>query len=185
MKTILATVVATLAALAAGGHVPAQVPSQASSPATAQELPPIRNFLQVTPQFCTGGQPRPEHFAKLKADGVKAVLNLRTPGEYRADDEQAAVEKAGLKYFNIPVVYTAPTDAQADEFLRITDDSANRPMFIHCTAAIRVGTFWMIRRVLRDGMTVDAALEEARKVGLTNAPHLEAFARQYIQSHKQ
>ena len=95
MKTILATVVATLAAVAAGGHVPAQVPSQASSPAAAQELPPIRNFLQVTPQFCTGGQPRPEHFAKLKADGVKAVLNLRTPGEYRADEEQAAVEKAG------------------------------------------------------------------------------------------
>ena len=184
MKTIFAAVVATLALVAVGGRVLAQAPSQASSPAAAQDLPPIRNFLQVTPQFCTGGQPRPEHFAKLKADGVKAVLNLRTPGEHRADEEQAAVEKAGLKYFNIPVVYTAPADAQAYEFLRITDDSANRPMFIHCTAAIRVGTFWMIRRVLRDGMTVDAALEEARKVGLTNAPHLEEFARQYIENHK-
>ena len=122
-------------------------PSAQTTQAT-QELPPIRAFLQVTPQFCTGGQPRPEHFAKLKADGVKAVLNLRTPQEHQADEERAAVEKAGMKYFNIPVVYTAPTDAQADEFLRITDDPANRPMFIHCTAAIRVGTFWMIRRVL-------------------------------------
>jgi protein tyrosine phosphatase (PTP) superfamily phosphohydrolase (DUF442 family) len=111
------------------------------------------------------------------------VLNLRTPGEHRAEEEQAAVEKAGMKYFNIPVVYTNPTDAQVDEFLRITDDPANRPMFIHCTAAIRVGAFWMIRRVVRDGMTPDAALEEARKVGLTNAPHLEEFARQYIASH--
>jgi uncharacterized protein (TIGR01244 family) len=149
-----------------------------------QEVPPIRNFLQVTPEFCTGGQPRPEHFAKLKADGVKAVLNLRTPGEHRAEEEQAAAEKAGLKYFNIPVVYTAPTDAMADEFLKITDDPSNRPMFIHCTAAIRVGAFWMIRRVLRDGMTVEAALEDAKKVGLTGAPHLEDFARKYIASHK-
>ena len=149
-----------------------------------QEVPPIRNFLQATPEFCTGGQPRPEHFAKLKADGVKAVLNLRTPGEHRADEEQAAAEKAGLKYFNIPVVYTAPTDAMADEFLKITDDPSNRPMFIHCTAAIRVGAFWMIRRVLRDGMTVEAALEDAKKVGLTGAPHLEDFARKYIASHK-
>jgi len=33
-------------------------------------------------------------------------------------------------------------------------------------------------------MTLEAALEEARKVGLNNAPHLEAFARQYIESHK-
>ena len=155
-----------------------------SQGAVPQEIPPIRNFLQVTPQFCTGGQPRVEHFAKLKSDGVKAVLNLRTPGEHRAEEEQSAVEKAGLKYFNIPVVYTAPADSQVDEFLRITDDPANRPMFIHCTAAVRVGAFWMIRRVLRDGMSVDAALEEAKKVGLTNAPHLEEFARAYIVAHK-
>ena len=181
MSRLLAAVV--VGAIAA---VPAYTAAQeaAQSPAAVAEIPPIRNFLQVTPEFCTGGQPRPEHFAKLKADGVKAVLNLRTPGEHRAEEEQATVEKAGMKYFNIPVVYTAPTDAQADEFLRITDDPANRPMFIHCTAAIRVGTFWMIRRVVRDGMSPDAALEEARKVGLANAPHLEEFARNYIASHK-
>jgi uncharacterized protein (TIGR01244 family) len=164
--------VATAAVVTTGSQTPA-VPA-------AEELPPIRNFLQVTPEFCTGGQPRPEHFARLKAQGVKSVLNLRPPGEHRAQEEQAAVEKAGLKYFNIPFVYSAPTDAQADEFLRLTDDPANRPMFIHCTAAIRVGAFWMIRRVVRDGMPVDAALEEARKVGLVNAPHLEEFARNYI-----
>jgi uncharacterized protein (TIGR01244 family) len=172
-----------LVALALGAH-PAGIDRQASAPAALQEQPPIRNFLQVNTEFCTGGQPRLEHFDKLKADGVTAVLNLRTPGEHRAEEERAAVEKAGMKYFNIPVVYTAPTDAQVDEFLRITDDAANRPMFIHCTAAIRVGAFWMIRRALRDGMSVDAALEDAKKVGLTNAPHLEEFARAYIARHK-
>jgi uncharacterized protein (TIGR01244 family) len=149
-----------------------------------QEVPPIRNFLQVTPQFCTGGQPRLEHFAKLKADGVKTVLNLRQPSEHRADEERAAVQAAGLEYFNIPVVFSNPDAAQVDEFLKITDEPANRPMFIHCTAAVRVGAFWAIRRVLRDGMSIDAALEEGRKVGLVNAPHLEEFARRYIESHK-
>ena len=144
----------------------------------------IRNFLQVTPDFCTAGQPRIEHFAALKSKGVKAVLNLRQPSEHRADEEKAAVEAAGMKYFNIPVVYAKPTDEQVDEFLKITDDRANRPMLVHCTAAIRVGGFWLIRRVLRDGMSWDAALEEARKVGLNNAPHLEEFAKAYIASHK-
>ena len=114
---------------------------------------------------------------------MKAVLNLRQPSEHRAADEQAAVEAAGLKYFNIPVVYANPTDAEADQFLKITDDAANRPMFIHCTAAIRVGAFWAIRRAVRDGLTPDAALEEGRKVGLINAPHLEEFVRTYIASH--
>lgn len=150
----------------------------------AQSAPDIRNFLKVTPEFCTGGQPRPEHFAMLKADGVKAVLNLRQPSEHRADEEEAAVKAAGLKYFNIPVNFQQPTDAAVDEFLKITDDAANRPMFIHCTAAIRVGAFWMIRRVLRDGMSIDGALEEARKVGFKDAPHLEQFARAYIASHQ-
>lgn len=152
------------------------------TPAQA-ELPAIPKFLQVSPEFCTGAQPRLEAFAKLKADGVKAVLNLRQPSEHRAADEQAAVEAAGMKYFNIPVVYRDPTEADVEAFLKITDDAANRPMFIHCTAAIRVGAFWAIRRAVRDRLTVDAALEEGKKVGLTNAPHLEEFVRKYIASH--
>jgi len=152
------------------------------APAGQTDLP-IRNFLQVNQEFCTGGQPRVEQYAKLKADGVKAVLNLRQPSEHRADEEQQFVEKLGLKYFNIPVVYANPTDAQADEFLKITDDPANRPMFIHCTAAIRVGAFWAIRRAVRDGVSVDQALEDGKKVGLMNAPHLEEFVRKYVASH--
>jgi uncharacterized protein (TIGR01244 family) len=156
----------------------------ALSTAGAAQDAPIRNFLRVTPEFCTGGQPRVEHFAQLKADGVKTVLNLRTPGEHEAEAERKAVAAAGLRYFNIPVVYTNPTETQVDEFLRITDDPANRPMFIHCTAAIRVGAFWMIRRVLRDGVGLDAAREEARRVGFTDVPHLEAFVTRYIESHR-
>jgi uncharacterized protein (TIGR01244 family) len=154
-----------------------------ASPAQTAQAPEIRNFLQVTPDFCTGGQPRVEHYAELKNRGVKAVLNLRTPGEHRAEEEKAAVEAAGLKYFNIPVNYREPADTDVDAFLKLTDDPSNRPMFIHCTAAIRVGAFWLIRRVVRDGMTWDAALAESRKVGLVNAPHLEEFAKAYIAKH--
>ena len=156
----------------------------AQTAAQTPEVPALRNFLQVTPEFCTGGQPRPEHFARLKGDGVKAVLNLRQPSEHRADEERAAVAEAGLKYFNIPVNFQSPTDASVDEFLRITDDPANRPMFIHCTAAVRVGAFWAIRRALRDGVSVEAALEEGRKVGMKEAPHLEEFARRAIAERK-
>ncbi len=150
----------------------------------ASGSPDIRNFLQVDADFCTGGQPRSEHFAMLRTRGVKAVLNLRTPAEYPIAEEEQAVRDAGLAYFNIPVVYREPKPEQLDEFLKITDDPANRPLFIHCTAAIRVGAFWLARRVLRDGWTWDAALAEARKVGLTaSAGHLETFVRQYIAAH--
>jgi uncharacterized protein (TIGR01244 family) len=156
-----------------------------SVPVTAvQELPPIRNFLRVNEKFCTGGQPRLEHLAKLKAEGVKTIINLRQPGEHRADEEVAAAKQLGLRYYNIPVVFADPKEEQVTEFLKLTDDPENLPAFIHCTAAIRVGAFWMIRRALRDGWTIEAAEEEAKKVGLRDSPHLNEFARNYIEKHR-
>jgi protein tyrosine phosphatase (PTP) superfamily phosphohydrolase (DUF442 family) len=148
------------------------------------EQPAIFNFTRVSDQYCTGGQPKLEALEKLKSEGVKSIINLRTPGEHRAADEEAKAKELGIKYFNIPVVYRDPKEEQATEFLKLTDDPSNRPVFIHCTAAIRVGAFWMIRRVLRDGWTVEAAEEEAKKIGLREAPHLVEFARTYIEKNR-
>lgn len=173
MKKLAAIFVGAFCVIAAFAQEPAP-----------QEIPPIYNFMRESDQFCTGGQPRLEHLAKLKADGVKVILNLRTPIEHRAAEEEAKAKELGLKYINIPVVYRDPKEEQATEFLKVLDDPANRPVFIHCTAAIRVGAFWMIRRVLRDGWTVEAAEEEAKKVGLREAPHLTEFARNYIEKHR-
>src|SRR5215217_2204937 len=157
----------------------------AISAAIAQEdAAPIRNFLRVNKDFCTGGQPRLEHLEKLKAEGVKAIINLRQPSEHRAAEEEAKAKELGLRYFNIPFAFANPKDEQATEFLKITDDPENRPAFIHCTAAIRVGAFWMIRRVLRDGWRVEDAEAEAVKVGLRESPHWVEFARKYIETHK-
>ncbi len=152
--------------------------------AAQQDVPPIRNFLRVNDQFCTGGQPRLEHLQQLKDDGVKAIINLRPVSEHRAAEEEAKAKELGLRYFNIPVVFTDPKDEQVTEFLKVTDDPANRPAFIHCASAIRVGAFWMIRRVLRDGWKVEAAEEEAKKIGLKESPHLNEFARKYIEKHQ-
>jgi protein tyrosine phosphatase (PTP) superfamily phosphohydrolase (DUF442 family) len=156
------------------------------SSATAQqeEVQSIRNFVRINDQFCTGGQPKLEHLERLKAEGVKAIINLRSPSEHRAAEEEAKAKELGLRYFNIPVVFGEPKDEQVTEFLKITDDPENRPAFIHCTAAIRVGAFWMIRRVLRDGWKLEAAEEEAKKIGLRESPHLNEFARKYIEKHR-
>lgn len=156
----------------------------ASAVAALQETPPIRNFLRVNEEFCTGGQPRLEHLAKLKEEGVKAIINLRQPSEHRAEEERAEAERLGLRYFNISVAFGSPKEEQATEFLKLTDDAANRPAFVHCTGAIRVGAFWMIRRVLRDGWTIEEAEKEAEKIGLREAPHLNEFARAYIEKHR-
>jgi uncharacterized protein (TIGR01244 family) len=153
------------------------------SPVAAQE-DSIKNFLRVNKEFCTGGQPSLQHLEKLKADGVKAIINLRHPAEYAAAEEEAKARALGLRYFNIPVSPTDPKDEQATEFLKITDDTENRPAFIHCRSAARVAAFWMIRRVLRAGWKIEDALKEAEKVGLGDHPALNEFAHNYIERHR-
>ena len=149
-----------------------------------QDATPIRNFLRIDPNFCTGGQPNMQQLEKLKAEGITTIINLRTADEYNVAQEEAKAKELGLKYFNIPVVYTAPKEEQATEFLKLMADTKNRPVFIHCTAAIRVGAFWLIKRVLQDGWTFENAEQEAQKVGLRNAPHLTDFAKAYIEKHR-
>jgi len=153
--------------------------------ALAQQAPGIQNFLRINTEICTGGRPTMAQLSELKSQGITTVINLRVPGEagFDAEAEAAETKKLGMKYFNIPVQGNAPKDEQADEFLKITDDAGNRPVFIHCASANRVGAFFMIRRVLRDGMTFDAAKAEAQKIGLRSAA-LETFAKQYIDAHK-
>jgi len=151
---------------------------------TPTEQPSIRNFLRIDEQFCTGGQPKIEHLEMLKKSGIRAIINLRLPSEHRAEEERATAEQLGLKYINIPVAFADPKEEQATEFLKVTDDPENRPAFIHCTAAIRVGAFWMIRRVLRDGWSFEKAEDEAKRIGLRESPHLIEFARNYIAKHK-
>jgi uncharacterized protein (TIGR01244 family) len=141
------------------------------------------NFLRINTEICTGGQPTMEQLAELKTQGVTTIINLRTPQEFNAAQEEAKTKELGLRYFNIPVASSGPKDEQVVEFLKLTDDVKNRPAFIHCASANRVGAFWMIRRVLRDNWTLENAKAEAEKIGL-RAQNLVDFATQYIQKNK-
>ena len=155
-----------------------------SLPSIAAQEDSIKNFLRVNKEFCTGGQPSLQDLEKLRADGVKAIINLRQPTEYAAPEEEAKAKALGLRYINIPVSPTDPKDEQATEFLKVTDDPENRPAFIHCRSAARVAAFWMIRRVLRDGWKIEDAMKEAEKIGLGDHPALSEFAHKYIDSHR-
>ena len=163
--------------------VPAVALAVLATPSFAPESDSIRNFLRVNENFCTAGQPTTEELTALKNDGTMAVLNLRLPSEHDADAERQAVEALGMRYFNIPVDTNNLEVSQVEEFLAITDDAANRPMFIHCGSANRVGGFFMIRRALRDGWSVEMATAEAEEIGLRNQA-LREFAINYIEQNR-
>ena len=78
-------VILTIAMIVAGAYAQIQ-----------QEQPFIFHFTLVSDQFCTGGQPKLEALEKLKSEGVKSIINLRTPGEHRAAEKGRAEARALL-----------------------------------------------------------------------------------------
>lgn len=143
----------------------------------------IMNFLRVDDRICTGGQPTMPQLEALKAQGVKAVINLRLPAEFNAAEEQAKVKQLGMRYVNTPINRDTPTENQVKAVLKALRDQKNQPAFVHCHTANRVGALWMIHRVLDDGWTLDKAEVEAQKIGMRAGPGRD-FALAYIAKHK-
>lgn len=152
---------------------------------TKQDRPGIVNFTRVDAVVACGGATETAALDGLKADGFKAVINLRLPTEPGANIEaNAAHAKAlGLNYVNIPFNGQQPDPKAVDAFLATISNKANQPVFVHCGSASRVGSMWLVKRVLQDGWTVEKATEEAKLIGLRGEP-LEKFALSYIESHR-
>jgi len=144
----------------------------------------VPRVLCLDGSFTTGGQPTEQAYAKAAASGFHSVLSLRTANEGGdLTRERSLVEKNKMRYFNVPVVSSAPRPEQADEFIRLVKENSNHPMLINCASANRVGAFMMIYRVLEQGWAEDKALEEAIKIGL-RGDELKKFARDYLAQHK-
>ncbi len=125
------------------------------------------------------GQPTAEDFQEFKKRGVKSVLNLRTKEELDFD-EAKAIKSLGLEYHNIPIASPdALTDENFDKARKLLNEKRQRPILVHCASAGRVGAVWLAHRVLDGGLTYEAALAEAKAVGL-KAPAMEAKAKDYI-----
>jgi uncharacterized protein (TIGR01244 family) len=149
-----------------------------------KDVPGIRNYSRVDATVGCGGAVDPAAMAELKQEGYVSVINLRLASEEGANIEagRAAAQAAGLKYIHLPFNAAMPDPKVVDDFLAAIGDQANQPVFIHCASANRVGGFWMIKRVLKDGWTLDRARTEAEAIGLRD-PQLTAFATTYINTH--
>jgi tyrosine-protein phosphatase SIW14 len=137
---------------------------QAAQTQRAAYAPPaalagVENFGKVNDNYYRGGQPREEHYAELKKLGVKTVVDLRGDGKKWAP---ATARAAGLRYFNIPLAASQPaTDEQTAEFLRLVNDPANWPVYVHCKGGRhRTGALTAVYRITQEGWTADEAFKE-------------------------
>jgi Putative phosphatase (DUF442) len=74
------------------------------------QLSEITNFVQLTEDIGTSGQPQREQFALIKDAGYDAVINLALPtSDHAIPDEGSVVTGLGMSYSHVPVVFENPT----------------------------------------------------------------------------
>ncbi len=105
-------------------------------------LSEIRNFIQLTEDVGTAGQPRPEQFADIAAAGYGAVINLAMHDSDNAVPEEGNLVAAeGMCYFHLPVDFAAPNATHARLFFDLMQTLAPRKIFVHCALNLRVSAF--------------------------------------------
>jgi len=134
------------------------LPAAAQTPAVD-----IDNFGQVSSTYYRGAQPKGHDYADLAAIGVKTLVNL-TGGD-TDPQEPVLARSAGLAYFQIPMTTREiPTAAQVAEFLKIVNDPANQPVYVHCVGGRhRTGVMTAVYRLTHDAWTADRAFSEMKQ----------------------
>jgi protein tyrosine/serine phosphatase len=122
----------------------------------------IKNFGQMDERFYRGARPANDDYQALKALGVQTVIDLT---DNSMEYEKPAVEAAGLRYVNIPMVDKSyPKMDQINEFLKVVDDPATGKFYLHCAGGRhRTGVMGAVYRFRHYGWNLDQVLTEMDK----------------------
>ena len=139
------------------------VVSMASAHAVASATVTIDNFGRVDSTYYRGGQPQGKDYEELASLGIKTIVNLTSDDADPGEPAMAA--RAGLRYAAIPMTtHREPSPTQIDQFLRIVNDPASQPVYVHCVGGRhRTGVMTAAYRMTHDGWTPDRAFAEMKQ----------------------
>lgn len=105
-------------------------------------LSEITNYVQLTDDLGTSGQPTTEQFSAIAAAGFGAVVNLALPtSDHAIADEGRLVSELGMTYVHIPVKFDEPKPEDLRTFCGVMDALAGRRVWVHCVVNARVSAF--------------------------------------------
>lgn len=138
-------------------------PSIAQDQKAATSKIKIENFGRISDNFYRGAQPKGQDYSDLASLGVKTVVNLTSDDSDLS--EKAMVEKAGMKYIQIPMTtHEPPTPAKISQFLGLASDPESMPIYVHCVGGKhRTGVMTALYRMTDEGWTADQAFQEMKQ----------------------
>src|SRR5262249_39134516 len=131
--------------------------------------------------YYRGAQPDGRDYADLAGVGIKTVIDLTRDGR---SDEQGLVERAGMKFYRIPLTTSdRPAAAAVTQFLKLVNDPANLPVYVHCQGGRhRTGVMTAVYRMTQNGWNADRAYQEMKQYhfeGFPGHPELKRFVYDY------
>lgn len=128
-------------------------------------LQDIKNFLQLTDTLGTSGQPSEAQLADIASAGYEMVINLALHNaDYSLPDERASVEKLGMTYLHIPVIWQDPRPENLKAFCAAMQANQAKKLFVHCAANMRVSAFMALYRIIYHGWPQEQAFREMHRI---------------------
>ncbi|HEY9707774.1 MAG TPA: protein tyrosine phosphatase family protein [Oculatellaceae cyanobacterium] len=150
-----------------------------------RDIEHIYNYLKLSDSLATAGQPTEAQLSLIKESGYQVVVNLALPESPNAlPHEQAIVESLGMQYIHIPVVWENPTIENVDRFFSVMEAIAERSVFIHCAANMRVSAFMYLYHRIHEGMSDEQAKRDLHRMWTPNDTWQE-FIKQVIEHYQQ
>jgi uncharacterized protein (TIGR01244 family) len=122
-----------------------------------------------------------EDLGRLRAAGIRHVIDLRTEEEGKGFPEALIATGLGMDYHSIPI---KGAESLTEENARKLDEAfqqvGEEPTLIHCASGNRVGALIAVREALIKGRSADEAIAEGKRWGLTK---LESDVRKVLESN--
>jgi uncharacterized protein (TIGR01244 family) len=118
---------------------------------------------EIDSRLTLAGQPQPQDWGALAAEGFGVVVNMRSDPE-RAAEQQQRAESAGLRYIHLPLPAYELEPEHLATFHQLMAAQEGR-VFLHCRSATRVALMWLLDRIVYDGWTRERAEQALRDAG--------------------
>lgn len=139
-------------------------------------VPGVINFAKVDAALWRGSQPTAEGFQNLEKLGVRTIVSFR-----HDNDDLPLLKGTKLKYLRIPSRAFRPKDANIALFLKLMQEPAHWPVFIHCAQGRdRTGYNAAAYRMVYQGWKAEDAIAEMKtfrfnRVWLTNPGYMRSL----------
>jgi len=188
-KTFAAALFFLGAAISARAQIVSDAPSQPGiahtsfgAPAEKLKLEGVPNAGKISDALMRGAQPSEQGLAELKKLGVTTVVDLRG-NRGPVMWERAEVEALGMRFVDIPVNgWSAPSNAQVAEFLKLFRDDPKQKIFVHCYfGQDRSGVMVAAYRIAQQNWTAEQAMAEMYSFGFHNHlyPSMKSYVRRF------